>query len=134
MEHRQAGARADVGTDADPDAVTIGLSEIEQAGAEKHVAGRAEGDAGAGIRHARERAVVHVDAVGENGARADQAEPVVNVQIVGGRGKRSATNAISPRFSERWLCIRMCGCAASKRPASASCSSLDVGTKRGVTA
>jgi hypothetical protein len=67
-----------------PDAVTIGLREIEQARAEEHVAGRAEGDPGACLGHSRQRPVAHMDAMGEDRARPDQAEPVVDVEIVGG--------------------------------------------------
>ena len=128
-------ARADIGADADPDAVTIGLRQIEQARAEEHVAGRAEGDAGARLGHARQRPVAHVDAMGEDRARPDQAEPVVDVEIVARpRGSARRRRRSRPDF-------RRGGCASARRdarrpalPASASCSSLEVGAKRGVTA
>ena len=66
VEDLKAGAGADVGADAEPDAVPVGLREIEQAGAEEQVAGRAEGDARSRLGHARQRPVAHVDAMGEN--------------------------------------------------------------------
>ena len=87
MEHGKAGAGADIGADAEPDAVPVGRGQIEQARAEEEIAGRAEGDAGAGLGHARQRAVAHMDAMGEDRARPDQAEAVVDVEIVGGLGK-----------------------------------------------
>ena len=88
MEDGEAGARADVGADADPDAEPVGRGQIEQARAEEQVAGRAESDAGARLGDARQRPVAHVDAMGKDRAGPDQAEAVVDVEIV--RGLRKA--------------------------------------------
>jgi hypothetical protein len=45
-----------------------------------------------------------------------------------------AVSTISRMFSDRWVCIHTVGCSASTSPAMASCSSLQLIAKRGVTA
>ena len=135
VEHGEGRAGADIGADAEPDAVTIGLSQIEQARAEEHVAGRAEGDAGARLGHARQRPVAHMDAMGEDRARPDQAEAVVDVEIVGGLGEALGDERDLARiFGEVGVHQHVRDARRPALPASASCSALEVGTKRGVTA
>lgn len=81
MFSREAGAGANVGTQAHVDPEPLGLGQVEQAAAEEQVGGGAEGHGRAGFGQALALFVAQVYAVGKHRALAQQLEVIVDVQI-----------------------------------------------------
>ena len=133
--HRQAGAAADVAGQADADAGVLGRGPAEQAAAEEQVGAGAEGDLRAVRVQPRAVGIVEPDAVGQHRARVQQAVALVDVEVAARLGEQLGHPAhlvagSRPRGSACTGPSRL----ASSRPAMASCASLLVGAKRGVTA
>ncbi len=103
-QQRQAGAAADVATDADADAVLLGAAKVEQAGADEQVGTGTVRQRRVLVRQAAAFAFGEMDAMGEHAAFADQAGAMIDVQVVLRLGNSSPTQATSLRFSERWVC------------------------------
>jgi hypothetical protein len=75
-----------------------------------------------------------MDAMAQQRARAKEPEAGIDRGVARVIGEKRFTVAISFLFSSRCVCIRTVGNSFSSAPAAASCSSVEVMAKRGVTA
>lgn len=81
LQHRKRSTTADVRGQRQQHAGPVGAVEIEQSAAQEQVGGSADGRRRAAVGHVGAVAVVEPDAVAVHGARAQQADPVVDVEV-----------------------------------------------------
>ncbi|AHJ65079.1 Hypothetical protein GbCGDNIH4_7272 [Granulibacter bethesdensis CGDNIH4] len=82
MQQGEARSRSDIRAETDADTVLFSLLQIEQAGAEKTVGCRAEGNTGLCLGQRLEGACIKLYTMRENGSGRQQAEPRIHVEIV----------------------------------------------------
>ncbi|APH51365.1 Hypothetical protein GbCGDNIH1_7281 [Granulibacter bethesdensis CGDNIH1] len=82
MQQGEARSRSDIRAETNADTVLFSLLQIEQAGAEKTVGCRAEGNAGLCLGQRLKGACIKLYTMRENGSGRQQAEPRIHVEIV----------------------------------------------------
>ena len=124
LQQRIAGAAADVGRQRDAHARLVEPPHVEQARAQEQIGRRAERGHAPLRRERGDLGVLQMDAMAEDRFRAEQAEALVDVEIVARLRKQLLGQAISAWFSlEMRLHVARRDIRATSAPAAASCAS-----------